>query len=152
MMADQHKARLDELAQAIADENREAIHEWILGGTFTLVALPSDSEDAVEAMVVESEDFAALVAFLDDDSANDFVNAIADQLDGEEVDLFTVEGSELLSPMSEDFGLLINPESEDAIMIEPSLLQLGDADADDESDEGSSVIGTLEIQEIHGTV
>jgi hypothetical protein len=36
--------------------------------------------------------------------------------------------------MSEDFGLLINPESDDAIMIEPGLLR-----QDDESDESEDL-------------
>ena len=68
--------------------------------------------------------------------AQRFVDSIADQIEGESVNLFEVDGDALLQPMSEDFGLLINPESDDAIMIEPRLLRPDDEseDLEDESD------------------
>lgn len=123
--------RLAGLIQAITDDDKEAVDRWIRGERFTLVALATD-EDALSALVVETEEFPAVVAFMDSDAAQHFVDSISDQIEGESVDLFEVDGDSLLQPMSEDFGLLINPESEDAVMIEPDLLQWDDAEEEDE--------------------
>ena len=90
----------------------------------------------MSALVVETEEFPAVVAFMSSEDAQRFVDSIADQIEGESVNLFEVDGDALLQPMSEDFGLLINPESDDAIMIEPRLLRPDDEseDLEDESD------------------
>ncbi len=131
--------RLAGLIQAINDDDREAVDRWIRSEKFTLVAMPSEDgdEDALSALVVETEEFPAVVAFLDTESASQFVDSISDQIEGESVDLFEVDGEALLGPLSEDFGLVINPESDDAIMVDPSLLHDfdEDEDEDDEDDE-----------------
>ena len=96
---------------------------WIRGEQFTLVSLSND-EDSLSAMILETEEFPALVAFMSSEHAEEFVDSIADQIEGEEVDLFEVSGEDLLTPLAKEFGLLINPESDDAVMIEPALLQM----------------------------
>ncbi len=128
--------RLAGLIQAITDDDRAAVDQWIRSETFTLVALASEEEEdenALAALVVETEEFPAVVAFMDSEAASQFVDSIADQIEGDSVDLFEVDGESLLRPMSEEFGLLINPESEDAVMIEPALLH-GDEGSSEESD------------------
>lgn len=119
---DDIEARLDGLVEAIDADDRAAVLEWIHGENFTLVSLGSE-DDALSAMILETEDFPALVAFLSSEHAEQFVDSIADQIEGDEVDLFEVSGADLLAPLSEEFGLLINPESDDAVMIEPSMLR-----------------------------
>ncbi len=120
---DEMESRLDGLVAAIEAGNKTAILDWIRAEQFTLVSLSND-EESLSAMILETEDFPALVAFLSSDHAEQFVDSISDQIEGEEVDLFEVTGEDLLAPLSSEFGLLINPESDDAVMIEPKLLQL----------------------------
>ena len=120
---DEMESRLDSLVEAIEAEDKDAIMTWIRGEQFTLVSLSND-EDSLSAMILETEEFPALVAFMSSDHAEEFVDSIADQIEGEEVDLFEVSGEDLLTPLAKEFGLLINPESDDAVMIEPALLQM----------------------------
>ena len=119
---DDAESRLDGLVAAIEAEDKSAILDWIRGEHFTLVSLSND-EESLSAMILETEEFPALVAFLNSEHAEQFVDSISDQIEGEEVDLFEVAGEDLLVPLSSEFGLLINPESDDAVMIEPTLLQ-----------------------------
>ena len=127
---DEVDSRLDILVDAIETEDKDAIMAWIRGEKFTLVSLSND-EESLSAMILETEEFPALVAFLSSDHAEQFVDSIADQIEGEEVDLFEVSGEDLLTPLAEEFGLLINPESDDAVMIEPALLQRDGAESED---------------------
>ncbi len=120
---DEVESRLDDLVDAIEAEDKTAILDWIRGEQFTLVSLSND-EESLSAMILETEEFPALVAFLSSEHAEQFVDSISDQIEGEEVDLFEVAGEDLLAPLSSEFGLLINPESDDAVMIEPKLLQV----------------------------
>ena len=120
---DEVESRLDGLVAAIEAEDKSAILDWIRGEQFTLVSLSND-EESLSAMILETEEFPALVAFLSSEHAEQFVDSISDQIEGEEVDLFEVAGEDLLAPLSSEFGLLINPESDDAVMIEPKLLQI----------------------------
>ncbi len=119
---DEMESRLDSLVEAVEAEDKDAIMTWIRGEQFTLVSLSND-EDSLSAMILETEEFPALVAFMSSEHAEEFVDSIADQIEGEEVDLFEVSGEDLLTPLAKEFGLLINPESDDAVMIEPALLQ-----------------------------
>jgi hypothetical protein len=119
---DETESRLDTLVEAIGAKDKAAIMEWIRGEQFTLVSLSND-EDSLSAMILETEEFPALVAFLSSEDAENFVDSIADELEEDEVDLFEVSGEDLLTPLEKEFGLLINPESDDAVMIEPALLQ-----------------------------
>ena len=100
-------SRLDGLIDAIETEDKVAILNWIRGEHFTLVSLSND-EEALSAMILETEEFPALVAFLSSEHAEQFVDSIADQIEGEEVDLFEVAGEDLLAPLSTEFGLFIN--------------------------------------------
>jgi len=120
---DEVETRLDGLVAAIEARDKSAILDWIRAEQFTLVSLSND-EESLSAMILETEEFPALVAFLNSDHAEQFVDSISDQIEGEEVDLFEVSGEDLLAPLSTEFGLLINPESDDAVMIEPKLLQV----------------------------
>ena len=120
---DEVDSRLDGLVSAIEAEDKTAILDWIRGEQFTLVSLSND-EESLSAMILETDEFPALVAFLSSEHAEQFVDSISDQIEGEEVDLFEVAGEDLLFPLSSEFGLLINPESDDAVMIEPKLLQV----------------------------
>lgn len=120
---DEVDSRLDGLVSAIEAEDKTAILDWIRGEQFTLVSLSND-EESLSAMILETDEFPALVAFLSSEHAEQFVDSISDQIEGEEVDLFEVAGEDLLEPLSSEFGLLINPESDDAVMIEPKLLQV----------------------------
>lgn len=129
---DELDSKLETLEDAIEAEDSVAILEWIHNQTFTLVSLGGEDGETA-AMIMDTEAFPALVVFLDEESAEVFVQSIADQIDGEEVETFLVAGADLLEPLPEEFGILINPDSECPLMIEPGLLHdLGDASEDDE--------------------
>jgi len=130
---DEVQVRLEGLVAAIEAEDKSAIRSWISGEHFTLVSLSND-EESLSAMILETEEFPALVAFLSSDHAEQFVDSISDQIDGEQVDLFEVAGEDLLAPLSSEFGLLINPESDDSVMVEPALLQSDDEVAEEEDE------------------
>jgi hypothetical protein len=119
---DDVEARLEGLVEAIDADDKAAVLEWIQGEQFTLVSLGTE-DDSLSAMIVETDEFPALIAFLSSEHAEQFVDSIADQIEEDEVDLFEVSGADLLAPLSEEFGLLINPESDDPVMIEPSMLR-----------------------------
>lgn len=135
---DEMESRLDSLIEAIEAKDKAAVLEWIHAENFTLVSL-TDEEESLSAMVLETDDFPALVAFLGTELAEEFVDSISDQIEGDEVELFEVAGVDLLPPLDRSFGLLINPESDDAVIIEPGLLHDDEADEDDEEDEQSSL-------------
>ena len=65
---DEMESRLDGLVAAIEAGNKTAILDWIRAEQFTLVSLSND-EESLSAMILETEEFPALVAFLSSDHA-----------------------------------------------------------------------------------
>lgn len=126
-----------ELTAAISQEDAGAVQSWFLNRDFFLLVLASEEdEEAYSALIVEGEDFPAVVVFLDEERANAFSKTIAEQLDGEVVELLAVDGATLLDPLNFEIGIVLNPEEEDMILVHPELVGLdveeGDEDEDDE--------------------
>jgi hypothetical protein len=132
-----------ELTAAISQEDAGAVQSWFLNREFYLLVLASEEdEEAYSALIVEGEDFPAVVVFLDEERANAFSKTIAEQLDGEVVELLSVDGATLLDPLNFEIGIVLNPEEEDMILVHPELVGLDveegdedDEDYDDEDDE-----------------
>ncbi|MFN7874820.1 MAG: hypothetical protein ACK5PB_05850 [Pirellula sp.] len=124
-----------ELTAAISQEDAGAVQSWFLNRDFFLLVLASEEdEEAYSALIVEGEDFPAVVVFLDEERANAFSKTIAEQLDGEVVELLAVDGATLLDPLNFEIGIVLNPEEEDMILVHPDLvgLEVEDGDEDDE--------------------
>ena len=129
-----------ELTAAISQEDAGAVQSWFLNREFYLLVLASEEdEEAYSALIVEGEDFPAVVVFLDEERANAFSKTIAEQLDGEVVELLAVDGATLLDPLNFEIGIVLNPEEEDMILVHPELVGLdveeGDEDDDDYEDD-----------------
>lgn len=129
-----------ELTAAISQEDAGAVQSWFLSRDFYLLVLASEEdEEAYSALIVEGEDFPAVVVFLDEERANAFSKTIAEQLDGEVVELLEVDGATLLDPLNFEIGIVLNPEEEDMILVHPDLVGLdveeGDEDDEDYDDE-----------------
>ncbi|XZE19619.1 hypothetical protein SH449x_004945 [Pirellulaceae bacterium SH449] len=127
-----------ELTAAISQEDSGAVQSWFLNREFFLLVLASEEdEEAYSALIVEGEDFPAVVVFLDEERANTFSKTIAEQLDGEVVELLSVDGATLLDPLNFEIGIVLNPEEEDMIMVHPDLvgLEMEDGEEDDEDED-----------------
>ncbi len=110
--------------------NAEEIRKLILAGEFVLISVVDETEDGEEvddedsygALTAEIDGFEALVVFTSEKIAGEFVNDQDDLFgDGEEVEGIVVEGDALLEYLPEGFGMLIDPEFEDACVIDPAL-------------------------------
>jgi hypothetical protein len=124
-----------ELTAAISQEDAGAVQSWFLNREFYLLVLASEEdEEAYSALIVEGDDFPAVVVFLDEERANAFSKTIAEQLDGEVVELLSVDGATLLDPLNFEIGIVLNPEEEDMILVHPELVGL-DVEEGDEDDE-----------------
>ncbi len=110
---------------AIEERDSAALRGLILAGEFVLLSVSSDEDDdeeSVGALTAEIGDFEVIVAFTTEENAGAFVREMGELFEDEEgVDGVVVEGDALLEYLPEGFGLLLNPEIEDAAVIDPAL-------------------------------
>lgn len=113
------------LSAAIEDRDAPKLRQLILNGEFILINIQSeedDEEDAMGALTAEIDDLPVLVAFTSERHAGAFVGAMGDLFeDSDEVQGFVVEGDALLEYLPDDYGLLVNPETESALVIDATL-------------------------------
>ncbi|QDT07012.1 hypothetical protein K227x_54360 [Rubripirellula lacrimiformis] len=120
--------------------NAESIRKAILAGEFVLISVADDEvadeggdDEAYGALTAEIEDFEALVVFTSEEIAGEFVNQQEDLFgEGEEVEGIVVEGNALLEYLPEGYGMLFDPEFEDASVVDPALAAEVLAGGDDE--------------------
>ena len=95
----------------------------MLAGEFVLLSVSDDDDgDDVGALTAQVGDFDVLVAFTSKEAAGVFVDAMSELFGDEEgVDGIFVEGGVLLQHLPGGHGLLIDPESENASLIDPAL-------------------------------
>ncbi|TWU45197.1 hypothetical protein Q31b_03680 [Novipirellula aureliae] len=113
------------LDAAIADRNASRIRSLLLELQFVLINIEDDEEDeeSMGALTAEINEEEVLVAFTSEENAGIFVEEMSDlftELD--EVQGFVVDGETLLDYLPEDFGLLLDPETEDALTIDAALV------------------------------
>lgn len=116
------------LVDAIADRNVSQIRTLISEADFFVISVSEHEQEEEEveiaAMTAEIGEFEALVAFTTEDSIGNFVNQRGDLFaEQERIDGVMVEGAMLLEYLPEGFGLLIDPESESATIIDPALAE-----------------------------
>ncbi|TWT81002.1 hypothetical protein CA13_24490 [Planctomycetes bacterium CA13] len=113
------------LDAAIADRDVSKIRTLILGLQFVLINIDDDEEDdeSMGALTAEVEEEEVLVAFTSEEHAGQFVEEMGDlftELD--EVQGFIVDGETLLDYLPEEFGLLLNPETDEKQIIDGGLV------------------------------
>ena len=115
------------LSAAVEARDAAKLRELILDGEFILINIQSDEEDdddeeAMGALTAEIDELPALVTFTSERHAGAFVGAMGDLFeDSEEVQGFLVDGDALLEYLPEDYGLLVNPETDSALVIDATL-------------------------------
>lgn len=110
---------------AIVDRDPAAIRAEMSGAEFVLISMSdAESEEGEEsgALTAEIDGHDALVVFTSEELAAKFVKDQADLFEAdEEVEGLVVEGDALLEYLPDGFGMLFDPEVEEAAMIDPEL-------------------------------
>jgi len=110
---------------AISDRDADAVRSMLVERSLVVIGITSpDDDDDMEPATLRAEidDYEALVAFTSESHASDFVETMDDLFDeADEVEGLFVDGEALLELLAEGIGLLLNPEAENAAVIDPQL-------------------------------
>jgi hypothetical protein len=111
------------LVDAISRRDVSQVRSLILAAEFFVISVADDeSDEELAAMTAEIGDFEVLVAFTSEKSAGHFVHQRSELFGEEEsVDGVMINGALLLEYLPKGLGLLLDPESDGATMIDPSL-------------------------------
>jgi len=116
------------LTDAVDQRDAVLVRQLIDGAEFVLLTLPDDEADDEEGANVFSTDLDGmelLVAFTNEKTAGDFVNTMEELFeDDDEIEGYVLDGDALLQYMPPDYGLLLNPESDDSLVIDLDLIEL----------------------------
>ena len=111
---------------AVTERDPRQFLDLMVGGEFVLLSTTRGEEDEQQnmgAITAEIGDIEVLVVFSTEQSAGHFVHESGDLFEeDEEVDGIVVEGDALLDYLPEGFGILLDPESDEAIVVEPSFI------------------------------
>ncbi len=115
----------ESLVQAVARGDASEIAGFIDKQNFTVIEVSEASDGGGKAaLTAEVDDFQVLVAFTSKDHAGRFAGATPELLDVDgSMSAFDVTGSALLTYLPEDCGVLLNPESDDCVVLPPSLIE-----------------------------
>lgn len=116
---------VSELAAAVDSGDAAAVAEWFVERNLTLVETPhSWDDDGRAALTAELDGFSVLVAFSSDQQAATFAGQMPDMLaaDGK-LPAFVVFGPSFLATLPDGFGVLLNPETDDCVVLPPDLMQ-----------------------------
>lgn len=127
------------ISDAITERDATALRSLIHGSEFVLISV-SDGEEEQEdmgALTAELGDFDVLVAFSSEANAGDFVGGMGELFEeDEEVEGVVVEGDAMLEYLPKGYGVLLDPETDGACVIEPKLAaELSQKPSDDESND-----------------
>lgn len=113
------------LFSAISERDAAQIRSQILANEFVLISVSDgddDDDENVGALTAEIGEFDVLVVFTTEENAGTFVREMDDLFGDEEgVDGVIVEGESMLEYLPEGYGILLNPEVEEASVIDPEL-------------------------------
>ena len=111
---------------AVTERDASQLRALIVGGEFVLLSTTKSEQDDdgnIGAITAEIGDIEVLVVFSSEQTAGHFVHESGDLFEeDEEVDGIVVEGDALLDYLPEGFGILLDPESDEAIVIEPAII------------------------------
>jgi hypothetical protein len=115
------------LQDAVLEGDARLLRQLLLTSEFVLLSTAQSEEDPdlnVGAITAEIEDIEVLIAFTSEKTAGEFVQESGDLFASDEsVDGVVVDGEALLEYLPDGFGILMDPESDSAIVIEPGLLR-----------------------------
>jgi hypothetical protein len=113
----------ESLLEAIHEGNVEAIAGYFQSHDVTLIEMADESgEEGKAALMAEVDDFPVLLVFSSMQHACSFADAMPGMTgDDGTVPAFVVAGSDFLKNLPEDYGILLNPESEDTAILPPNL-------------------------------
>ncbi len=115
------------LTDAVDQRDALLVRQLVNEAEFVLLTLPDEEDDEEGANVFSTDldGMELLVAFTNEQAAGDFVNSMEDIFeDGEEVEGYVLDGDALLQYMPPEYGLLLNPESDESLVIDLELLEL----------------------------
>ena len=115
-----------DLAKAISDEDTTKTKKLFFDADLIFLKVSdaeADQSDHLGALTTNLEEFDALVVFTSEQHAHEFVNQRAELFEeGEEVEGFPVTGEEILECLPAGFGLLVDPESEQTVVMRPEMV------------------------------
>lgn len=111
---------------AVSERDPIQLRSLIVTNEFVLLSTTKSEEDENEnvgALTAEIGEIEVLVVFSSEEAAGHFVDQSGDLFEeDEEVDGIVVEGAALLDYLPDGFGILLDAESDEAIVVEPSLM------------------------------
>ena len=115
----------ESIHEAVAERDAGQLKSLIISGEFTILSSSVDDEDQnVGAFIAEIDTIEALIVFSTDSIARSFVEGIKDPtVEDESIDGILIDGPSLLEYLPDDYGVLLDAESEHALIIEPDLIR-----------------------------
>ena len=111
---------------AVSERDPIQLRSLIVTNEFVLLSTTKSEDDENEnvgAITAEIGEIEVLVVFTSEQAAGHFVHQSGDLFEeDEEVDGIVVEGAALLDYLPDGFGILLDAESDEAIVVEPSLI------------------------------
>jgi len=122
--AEEAEDSCESLAEAVEKQNAGEAAKFIHGLQFTLIQVKDESgSGAVTPMMAEIDDFPVVVAFESMAHAQQFAAAMPEMFDGGgSIPGFVVDGVDLVKPLPQGCGLLLNPETSDCVVLPPGLV------------------------------
>jgi hypothetical protein len=125
-----------ELVNAIEQRDAVQIRQLMEDLEFILLMMSDEGEggeqdeDAANVISTEIDGMDLLVVFTKDSAVQQFINSMEEMFDeDEEVEGYILSGGNLLEYMPPEHGLYLNPESDDALVVDTELVGLvGQAD------------------------
>jgi hypothetical protein len=117
------------LVTAINDRDASTLRQRITDAEFIVISIEDDEaveeDEALSALTAEIEDQPVLVAFTSEQHAGRFVREKGDMFEEDsEIQGFLVAGEALIEYLPEEYGMLLNPESDDALFVDVDLARL----------------------------
>ena len=115
---------VDSIFEAMNQRDAAKIAALIANADFTLIETPEDSaDDGKAALSVEVDGYPAIVAFTSEDYASIYVDEEPDLLESDgTVPAFVVGGTDFLAFLSDGFGAILNPHSDNCVVLPPNLI------------------------------
>ncbi len=116
---------LDSIQEAVAEREAKKLKSLIESHEFIVLSTASEDGDEPEgAFTAQIEEMEALVVFSSEEIAEGFVESSSDLFgDDEEVEGILVAGPALLEFLPVDFAVLLDPETDNAVILEPKLIE-----------------------------
>ena len=115
----------ESIHEAVAERDAGQLKSLIISGEFTILSSSVDDEDQnVGAFIAEIDTIEALIVFSTDAITRSFVEGMKDPTgEDESIDGILIDGPSLLEYLPDNYGILLDAESENALIIEPDLIR-----------------------------